>query len=255
MAKELPYFKFHINEWLNGDITLEDYELQGIFVNICAYYWSKDCDLSKPNLLKKFRGLEGKIEQLIQSDVIKVVGQNVRIHFLNEQYGSKEVQKIANRQNGLLGGRPRKEKTEEKPNGFNFANRNETETKANGNPNITNIEESIGDKSINNTNSIVAPKVASLSLEDRKKAFRETLVPFAKSDKNPNGKFDKEMVKDFFEKWTEPATKSKNKMRFELEKSWDAALRLKTWERNGFGKKKEYTNEKSTQGSQLSIPN
>lgn len=139
MAKELPYFKFHINEWFNGDITLEDYELQGIFVNICAYYWSKDCNLSKPNLLKKFRGHEDKIHALITSSIIKISGENIRISFLNEQYGSKEVQKIANRQNGLLGGRPPKQKTEEKPNGLNFDN-----------PNITNIEERKGKKSILN---------------------------------------------------------------------------------------------------------
>jgi len=94
---------------------------------------------------------------------------------------------------------------------------------------------------------LVAPKVAKLSLEERKKAFRETLVPFVKTDKNPLGKFDKDMVKDFFEKWTEPTTKVKNKMRFELEKSWDAGLRLSTWKRNDFGNKNKFIEKQTLQ--------
>lgn len=152
MAKELPYFKFYIGDWNNGDITLESYEIQGLFVNICAYYWSKDCDLSLINLHKKFRSDKPGIEQLIESGIVKVTNNNVLISFLNEQYESKEVQKITNRINGLKGGRPRKEETEEKPNGLIFANRNETEsiteTKANDNPNITNIKESKVKKNI-----------------------------------------------------------------------------------------------------------
>lgn len=146
MAKELPYFKFYVNEWFNGDITLENYDLQGVFINICAYYWSKDCEIEKDNLFKKFRNEQQQIEKLIDSNIIKVKNNKVVISFLNEQLQSKEVQTITNRKNGLLGGRPKKEKTEKKPNGFNFANRNEsetiTQTKANDNPNETNIKES-----------------------------------------------------------------------------------------------------------------
>jgi hypothetical protein len=150
MAKELPYFKFYIGDWINGDITLESYEIQGLFINICSYYWSKDCDLSMINLSKKFRNDKDGISQLIESKIIKVIDSNVSISFLNEQYQSKEVQKITNKINGLKGGRPKKEETENKPNGLNFANRNETETKPNDNPNETNRKESKEDKN-NNT--------------------------------------------------------------------------------------------------------
>jgi hypothetical protein len=128
MAKELPYFKFYTSEWTNGDITLEDYNLQGFFVNVCAYYWSKDCDLSLVNLQKKFRNDNNLIEYLIANKLIKVAGDNVVISFLNEQFESKEVQKISNRINGIKGGRPKKEETENKPNGLFFANPNETQT-------------------------------------------------------------------------------------------------------------------------------
>jgi hypothetical protein len=136
MAKDIPYFKFYINEWINGDITLEEMEIQGVFINICAYYWSKDCELNLNNLKKKFRGYESKIDALIESGIIKVNNQEIVIMFLNEQLQSKAVQQITNRQNGSLGGRPKKI-TEEKPNGLFL----ETKSKAKENQNITNIKE------------------------------------------------------------------------------------------------------------------
>jgi hypothetical protein len=135
MAKDIPYFKFYINEWINGDITLEEMEIQGVFINICSYYWSKDCELNLSNLKKKFRGYESKIDVLIQSGIIKVDNEKIVIMFLNEQLQSKAVQKITNRDNGSKGGRPKKT-TEEKPNGLFL----ETESKAKENQNVTNIE-------------------------------------------------------------------------------------------------------------------
>lgn len=50
MAKDLPYFKFFCSEWNDGDITLESYKTQGIFINICSYYWSNECDVTLKNL-------------------------------------------------------------------------------------------------------------------------------------------------------------------------------------------------------------
>jgi hypothetical protein len=147
MSKELPYFKFYINEWVNGDITLENYELQGLFINICSYYWSKECDLSITNLNKKFRGYEMEIDELLTSKIIKLDGDMVKISFLNEQLQSKEVQKITNKRNGSKGGRPPKKKqpikTENKPNGLNLETETVTETKPNDNPIETNIKERI----------------------------------------------------------------------------------------------------------------
>ena len=39
------------------------------------------------------------------------------------------------------------------------------------------------------------------------------------------------MIREFFDYWTEP-NKSKTKMRFELEKTWDLSRRLKNWSNN-----------------------
>ena len=53
MAKELPYFKFFPSEYLQGSITLEDYEVQGFFINLCALYWNRDCDLCLKHVNKR----------------------------------------------------------------------------------------------------------------------------------------------------------------------------------------------------------
>ena len=62
MAKELPYFRFTVQEWQNGDISLESCELKGLFVDICAYYWIKDCIIDIALLKKRFRGHENDID-------------------------------------------------------------------------------------------------------------------------------------------------------------------------------------------------
>ena len=58
-------------------------------------------------------------------------------------------------------------------------------------------------------------------LEKRKQKLYDNLVPFVE-------KYGKEMVREFFNFWTEP-NKSKTKMRFELERTWDLSCRLAYW--------------------------
>ena len=59
------------------------------------------------------------------------------------------------------------------------------------------------------------------SLEERQKDFYDELTPFLE-------KYGKEMLRAFFDYWSEP-NKQKNKMRFELQKTWDTGRRLSTW--------------------------
>ena len=59
------------------------------------------------------------------------------------------------------------------------------------------------------------------NLEKRNKSFYESLVPFVET-------YGKELIRAFYDYWTEP-NKSKTKMRFELEKTWDVKRRLNTW--------------------------
>ena len=86
MAKDLPYFKFFVSEWNDGDITLEDFETQGLFINICAYYWSNECEIKLSKTKKKFRNVsEDSFQNLIDSEVIKVEDDIITINFLDEQ--------------------------------------------------------------------------------------------------------------------------------------------------------------------------
>ena len=71
-----------------------------------------------------------------------------------------------------------------------------------------------------NIESVDAAHAATLA---RKKYFYQSLVPFL-------GKYPKEMIRAFFDYWSE-TNKSGTKMRYELEKTWELPLRLSTWAR------------------------
>tara|TARA_R110002020_G_scaffold156315_2_gene338346 strand:- start:479 stop:1201 length:723 start_codon:yes stop_codon:yes gene_type:complete len=102
MAKDLPYFKFFVSEWNDGDITLEDFETQGLFINICAYYWSNECEITLSKTKKKFRHIdEDSFQNLIDSEVIKVEDDIITINFLDEQ----KEERIENSKKRSKGGR------------------------------------------------------------------------------------------------------------------------------------------------------
>lgn len=85
MAKDLPYFKFFCSEWSDGDITLETYETQGLFINICAYYWSNECVLELSKLKKRFRNEIETVDLLLDNNLLKQIDGFIKINFLDEQ--------------------------------------------------------------------------------------------------------------------------------------------------------------------------
>ena len=86
MAKDLPYFKFFVSEWNDGDISLEDFETQGLFINLCAYYWSNECQMTLTKAKKKFRNInENSFKYLIDAEIIKIDDDIITINFLDEQ--------------------------------------------------------------------------------------------------------------------------------------------------------------------------
>lgn len=66
------------------------------------------------------------------------------------------------------------------------------------------------------------PKSAVVPLEERKQAFIDKVYSFSKV-------YDRRMLDSFIDYWTECGGR---KMRFEKEKTYELALRLKTWKRN-----------------------
>lgn len=124
MSKELPYFKFFVNEWITGDITLEDYEVQGLFINICSYYWSKDCKITLTNVRKKFKSAKPEaFACLLSANIIKVDKKDfLSITFLNEQKVSRDKLGKKNSENGKKGGAPsgnsNASKTQKQPSAY-----------------------------------------------------------------------------------------------------------------------------------------
>lgn len=135
-------------------------------------------------------------------------------------------------ENGKKGGRPPKSETKEKPN------RNQRETKEK--PNETKSEPKEKDKyKDKETTTIVVGKkdAAEAATLSRKEGFYKSLIPFLE-------KYPKEMIRQFFEYWSE-MNKSRTKMRWEQEKTWEADKRLRTWasrEKN-YENKSNYTSK------------
>ena len=77
------------------------------------------------------------------------------------------------------------------------------------------------------TKPVVKSKPKPNNIEERKDEFYKSLVPFVLSK---GGAYPPNMIRDFFDYWSEP-NKSKTRMRFENEKTWDINLRLKNWAR------------------------
>lgn len=106
MAKELPYFRFTAAEWLNDDISLESYELKGLFIDICAYYWSQDCILTLVKLEKKFSNATILLQRLIETDIIKHENKHdkIKIDFLLTQYDLLSEKRKVRQDAGSKGG-------------------------------------------------------------------------------------------------------------------------------------------------------
>lgn len=130
MAKNFPYFKFVATEWLTGDIVFEDYELQGIFINVCALYWQRNGDVTIEDLQKRMK--TDRLAELTDR-FISVSNGFISVKFLDEQLiDAGHISKV-NSDNGKLGGRPRKSETpiniEEKTDRLATVKRTESEIK------------------------------------------------------------------------------------------------------------------------------
>ena len=75
-----------------------------------------------------------------------------------------------------------------------------------------------------NTNKNVKNEKNVKNIEGREIKFRDSLTPFVET-------YGEKTIKDFYDYWREP-NRSKSKMRWEQQKTWDLNLRLKKWENN-----------------------
>lgn len=107
MAKELPYFKFEPAEYLTKDISFCSLAAQGLFINICSYYWQRNCKLTKPQLLKRLN-YPNELEELILEGALDLLDNIIIIKFLDSQLFEVEGKSKTNSTNGSKGGRPKK---------------------------------------------------------------------------------------------------------------------------------------------------
>lgn len=106
MAKNFPYFKFVVTEWMTGDIVFESLSVQGLFINICALYWQRDGVLNISDINKRFKNPE-ELNDLINV-FFQVKDELISIKFLDEQLIEANHISKKNSENGSKGGRPRK---------------------------------------------------------------------------------------------------------------------------------------------------
>ena len=103
MAKELPFFKFNATEWLTGNISYEDYEVQGYFIRLCAEYWNRNNKLTVDDANKRLRN-ETILNELTEKNYIKVKRKRIFISFLDEERESINAKRLKLSQAGRKGG-------------------------------------------------------------------------------------------------------------------------------------------------------
>lgn len=131
-------------------------------------------------------------------------------------------------ENGKKGGRPTKA-TDKIENPKNPSLNSETQKSLNVTATAT-VNDTVTVNEIKKEDSVVAPQPPKKSISDLEKEFYDMLLPFVE-------KFGKEMCRKFFNHWSEP-NKSKTKLKWQMEKTWDTQKRLLKWESNGFDKPK-----------------
>ena len=99
--KELPYFKFYPNQWITGSIIFMDLDVQGAFMKICCYYWSKECNVSRDQVKTL---VPHQWSKLLDSELLKIEEDNIRIKWLDEQYKERLKEHKRNVSNGKKGG-------------------------------------------------------------------------------------------------------------------------------------------------------
>ena len=84
MAKELPYFRFNVGEWLTGNIAYESYEIQGLFIKVCCEYWNRKNCLTIQEIKKRTKE-DKNIDYLIENNFLIKKRNKIKIKFLDEE--------------------------------------------------------------------------------------------------------------------------------------------------------------------------
>jgi len=103
MAKELPFFKFNVSEWLTGNISYESYEIQGVFIKVCCEYWNRGNKLTIQEAKKRTK-TDKEIDYLIENKFIFKKRNEISIKFLDEERNEIRVKSLKLSEAGRKGG-------------------------------------------------------------------------------------------------------------------------------------------------------
>ncbi len=99
MAKELPFFKFEISEWMFGRIQKMPLEIQGTFINLCCKYWHKLGEMSLADSCLDFD--QAHIKTLMDKKIVGQDSEYIFIKFLDIQLDECEQHSKKQRIKGL----------------------------------------------------------------------------------------------------------------------------------------------------------
>lgn len=98
---KLQWFKFTPSDWMMGKIMKCPEVTQARFMRLCCLYWNKQCQLSYEDAEIEID--EEHIKILIKKKILKVVGDSISIHFLDEQMNEINASNYAKSNSGKMG--------------------------------------------------------------------------------------------------------------------------------------------------------
>lgn len=104
----LPYFKFVISKWTTGNIQQCSLSAQGLFMNLCVLYWGQRGDMLLSKMHKRFPRKQKQFYELVSESVIKLIGDEIEISFLDDQLEELGFVSQQNRKNAIKGWEQRK---------------------------------------------------------------------------------------------------------------------------------------------------
>lgn len=109
----LHYFKFIPGDYLTGTIQFCSLAAKGLFTDICAFYWQRECEMTKSELERKYPQ-QDLLQELYNDDIIKFDLEYVTIQFLCDQMDEIKQQSKRNSINGGKGAAARTANAEAK---------------------------------------------------------------------------------------------------------------------------------------------
>jgi len=99
---ENSWYKHSPSDWLAGRISRKSFEVQGAFIHICQLYWVKHGQFTAHQASLEI----GKdlLQKLIESEIIKTEGEEIRIEFLDLQMEDLNRLSERRREAGRKGG-------------------------------------------------------------------------------------------------------------------------------------------------------